>query len=652
MKYFLIIILIISTIFVRAQRSRFANVLNVSTHITDTSNVQTSFFSDLGAWHAYALPTRKEDYGSFIGPLLMDMDGKWLGNDFSHLHIIENGKEIVLASARVKLNYYPGLLQQEYIVNNLKILLQLIFVSNRAASLKTSISDLSGKERRLQLKWTGKNLPGRAKLAVSPNRLAIHFDNNEHIFFIQFETKSKVSINTDTDGYTAILDDTIITARRTIEIVQTHRYYPDAKEQTGTTHSTDFAVEFSKNEKRWNGYLKNYFDITGTLLKKKMDQDLAVKSIITLITNWRSAAKDLLSDGVFPSASYQGFYGFWSWDSWKQAVALSYFHPQLSKSNIYSLFDYQDAEGMIPDCIYTEKKENSWRDTKPPLATWAVWNIYKQTNDISFLKELYPSLVKYHIWWYRNRDHDQNGLCEYGSTDGTRIAAAWESGMDNAVRFDSATMLKNNDRAWSLNQESVDLNVYLYAEKNYLLKIAGALGKKEEVGEWKMEADNLKQLIQQNFYNSEKGFFYDKMIGKKEQVIVEGPEGWIALWAGLATKPQAEKIAGIMLNEKKFNTMVPLPTLTADHPKFDPMNGYWRGPVWLDQFYFGVEGLKRYGFKKQADEFTKKLFKNAEGLQEDKPIRENYHPITGKGLNAFNFSWSAAYILMLLKNEN
>ena len=30
------------------------------------------------------------------------------------------------------------------------------------------------------------------------------------------------------------------------------------------------------------------------------------------------------------------------------------------------------------------------------------------------------------------------------------------------------------------------------------------------------------------------------------------------------------------------------------------------------------------------------------------PIYENYNPLTGEGLNAQGFSWSAAHILMLL----
>ena len=46
---------------------------------------------------------------------------------------------------------------------------------------------------------------------------------------------------------------------------------------------------------------------------------------------------------------------------------------------------------------------------------------------------------------------------------------------------------------------------------------------------------------------------------------------------------------------------------------------------------------------------TVKILEGAEGiLGKGKSIRENYHPITGEGLNAQNFSWSAAHIIMLL----
>ena len=45
-----------------------------------------------------------------------------------------------------------------------------------------------------------------------------------------------------------------------------------------------------------------------------------------------------------------------------------------------------------------------------------------------------------------------------------------------------------------------------------------------------------------------------------------------------------------------------------------------------------------------------KLFNHCEGLLDpSRPLRENYHPLTGKGLNAENFSWSAAHLLMMIR---
>ena len=77
--------------------------------------------------------------------------------------------------------------------------------------------------------------------------------------------------------------------------------------------------------------------------------------------------------------------------------------------------------------------------------------VFEETGDTSFVKEMYPQLLNYYRWWYIDRDHNSNGICEFGSVDGTLEAAAWESGMDNAIRFDDARMVKNSDTAWSFD---------------------------------------------------------------------------------------------------------------------------------------------------------------------------------------------------------
>jgi len=152
-------------------------------------------------------------------------------------------------------------------------------------------------------------------------------------------------------------------------------------------------------------------------------------------------------------------------------------------------------------------------------------------------------------------------------------------------------------------------------------------------------------------FEEEAGYFFDVSLDTKEPIRVEGPEGWIPLWAGVATQAQAEAVARVMADPVKFATKVPFPTLTMDHPEFDPLDGYWRGPVWLDQAYFGVRGLERYGLTELAADLKDRLLSNPAGLTGRGPIFENYHPLTGEGLNAAHFSWSASHLLLLIAGK-
>ncbi|MCP5108404.1 MAG: glycoside hydrolase, partial [bacterium] len=258
-------------------------------------------------------------------------------------------------------------------------------------------------------------------------------------------------------------------------------------EDPGTLENVE--KHWPENQTRWTHYLNKVLAAGSVWEKDNAYRDIAVKALMTLLNNWRRAYGDLEYDGLFPSYAVNYFNGFWAWDSWKHAAALARFAPGLAKDQIRTMFALQDEQGMIPDVIYAGKAENNWRDTKPPLAAWAVWEVYEQTRHKEFVKEMYPQLVRYHQWWYENRDHDKNRLCEYGSTDGTLVAALWESGMDDAVRFDKRKMVKNKKGAWSIDVESVDLNAYLYADKVYISKMARLLGENESLTKLTGEAE-------------------------------------------------------------------------------------------------------------------------------------------------------------------
>lgn len=408
---------------------------------------------------------------------------------------------------------------------------------------------------------------------------------------------------------------------------------------------------WNANRKRWTGYLDAVSSSHLAGIPDAVAQRVAVKAVETLTGNWRAPRGDIHHAGVIPSYSVDYFTGFWAWDSWKHAAALALFAPELAREQILAMFDYQAASGMIPDCIYLDQSENNWRDTKPPLASWAVMAVYRATGDKDFLATMYPRLVRYHRWWYTHRDHDHDGLAEYGSTDGSKIAAKWESGMDNAVRFDHIKMLKNGPHAWSMNQASVDLNADLYAEDKDLARIAAILDKPDAHAHWRQKAATLKHAIRTRLFDAEAGYFFDlKLDGRP--VKVYGSDGWIPLWAGAATPAQARAVAAVMMDPHKFATDMPLPTLARDNPAFSPIKGYWRGPIWIDQALFGIEGLHRYGFDEEANTLARRLVLDAKGLARGQvPFYENYDPLTGRGYQSRNFSWSAASYLLLLNDD-
>lgn len=76
----------------------------------------------------------------------------------------------------------------------------------------------------------------------------------------------------------------------------------------------------------------------------------------------------------------------------------------------------------------------------------------------------------------------------------------------------------------------------------------------------------------------------------------------------------------------------------------------------MDQFWFGLKGMERYGYRDEALKLADTFFSHAKGLTADGPIQENYNPLTGAQQGAPNFSWSAAHLYMLynyfLKNSN
>lgn len=718
-------------------RESYKNILNIQgepkefTYFAprkETDKLGTNYinsFVDLGAWHGYYQPEygKHSIYGGFAGPFyLAEEYAANLSDSFNKIEIINKAtnEKYNLSTSKAKFDYIPGKLIQSYSLKDMDLVLELIFVTNRTALVKTIITNKTDKDLNISLNWSGKlyNKLGKwneknkeynyislnNSLKKSENGVLVDFKEKRLVWDYlmsedtQFQIKHSLPVKTKIKNnvYKSEVEKSITIPPKDKLVTYTTESYTFTKDEANKEKKLIEDIlnngdkYFIENNKRWQGYIDKTVKIEN--LNSKYDI-AAVKSVNTLITNWRSPAGAIKHDGITPSVSYKWFNGFWAWDSWKQAVATVNFNEELAKNNIRALFDYQITKndkirpqdaGVIIDAIFYNKDEDrdgdggNWneRNSKPALAAWAVWEVYKVTEDKEFLKEMYPKLKEYHNWWYTNRDFDKNGIAEYGgmvhklnnTSEEIILAAAWESGMDNAVRFDvegygvddeGVKVLENKDLkgnliGYSINQESVDLNSFLYAEKIYLSNMAEVLELPKEKKEYLKSAKKVKEYVNKNMFDEETGYYYDLQIGENgnKKLLVnrgKGTEGYIPLWANLSTKKEAKRVVENIMDKNVMNTYLPFPTSAKDNPKYNPVK-YWRGPVWLDQAYFGIIGLNNYGYKKEAQDLSIKLFENSEGLLTDGVIRENYNPETGEGLHCSNFSWSASVYYLIYKD--
>lgn len=637
-----------------------SNSLDYSGIPITTSDRTPLTFSDEGAWFSFGLSDIDSIQGGFTGPYLMSQEnGVWSSEMLSQLNIDEIiiNSDLPKDTFTVKQNSYPSHLEQVYSNAYLTITQRLFFKSSSIALLTTTIENTSSRSLQIKPIWSGGLMNESLSILPISSGIQIQSSKSDAILFVETNADT-VIVAPDGNSYSMSLEEITLPENDFIELNLSHTLYLSEQDQVlpftfkSTSEDSISAIQQKMTSKK-KELLKIYEQHLNSY-KNETLFNLSTKAYLTLQNNWRAAAGELNHAGLFPSYNYEWFHGFWAWDSWKHAVALSKYDPILAQDQIRAMYDFQEENGFIPDCIYrdTTIEKHNYRNTKAPLSAWAVWNSQDGDFDREFLAEMYAKLVKQHEWWYENRDHDHDGLCEYGSTDGTLIAAKWESGMDNAVRFDSSAILKNKDGAYSLNQESVDLNAYLAAEKYYLSTIATSLFR-DDCEKYKAEFESLKLKIQNQFFDKETGWFYDTNLDGTKFIKVMGCEGWIPLWANVASQEQAEAVKKNMMDPTKFNLDLPFQTLSADHPKFKPNRGYWRGPIWLDQTYFGIVGLHHYGFENEALSSTQKLLVNCKGLLQPGPsIRENYNPVTGEGMEAHNFSWSAAHIIMLMTGQD
>jgi len=198
--------------------------------------------------------------------------------------------------------------------------------------------------------------------------------------------------------------------------------------------------------------------------------------------------------------------------------------------------------------------------------------------------------------------------------------------------------------------------------------------------EYDSDAKELKAAIQKNCWDERDGFFYsvdlnlrpvtiklDSSLGKVFAIHAGYPRdydcliqrievwsGFLAMWAGIATPAQAERMVNEhYLNPKTFNSPSGVRTLSKMEKMYsvrasaNPSN--WRGPVWGISNYMVFKGLIKYGYDKEAKELAEKTIKLfGKDFDKNGALHEYYEPETGEPILNKGFqNWNYLVINMI-----
>ncbi len=334
--------------------------------------------------------------------------------------------------------------------------------------------------------------------------------------------------------------------------------------------------------------------------------------------------------------------------------------------------------------------------TQPPLASIAAWHVAQALPDDerrSFLAELLPKLVAYHAWMYRERDPEGHGLitlihpweCGLDTTPPwmralrrmsepwwmrvvlrlrlTRVArffrrdtryapAAERLSDDDGLRMlvlahrakRSRFELRRMPPADSVLIEDLAFNSFLVVANRALREIADDLG----VGidpDLERHFPTTIAAIDEHLWDDATGQYYSRDAVTGRLLTLPTVATFLPLWAGVASD-RAIRLVGHLADDSGYWPRYPVPSVPTDGRHFDAQR-YWKGPTWVNMNWAIIQGLRTSGAADVADELRSRTL----DLTDRFGFAEYFSPLTGEALGAQRFSWTAALVLDLLREE-
>ena len=362
---------------------------------------------------------------------------------------------------------------------------------------------------------------------------------------------------------------------------------------------------------------------------------------------------------------------------------------------------------IFDDALLYTQDRNIWRSqlsvyapddistsgiTQPPVLAEAVLQVGQKLSKAeqrSWYQTMLPALVKYHQWLYRERDANANGLVfqvhpyETG-LDSTppwidqlhRHHKPWwavvlqKSHIINAVslfrrdtrhvppgqRMDNLDALLYYDVLRKLRAKRYDVrratrrNTFVIQDLSYnsiFVRANECLREIAKVAAYDLPPELLHSMQAttasfEQFWDGYSAQYYSRNQKTGKLIRVPSIATLLPLYAGHITKERASQLVRLLHNRNVFGSEYPVASVPLNSSYFNAMR-YWQGPTWINTNWMIVQGLLRYGYKKEAEIIR---LKSLQLVHEHGPY-EYYSPLDGTPAGAQNFSWTAALAIDL-----
>lgn len=290
--------------------------------------------------------------------------------------------------------------------------------------------------------------------------------------------------------------------------------------------------------------------------------------------------------------------------------------PEHARQQLLNNLAAQQDDGLVPGVIRMDGERPQWKDFKgyPPVWVMGVEACYEAERDDEFLAYCLDALVRQIGWFDAKRRSDDGRGYFYLDVHGK----PWESGVDEGIRF------VESPEGQPL---CIDATAHGYMMHDHAARWAQRLGRPSE--DLAQRAAELRQIIQDELFDPEVGFFFDSWAMQDRSVRHITFEGLAPLIAGAASHEQANRVIdGYVLSPEHFFAEHPITTVSRSDPQFELR--MWRGPAWNSITMWCARACLHYGRHDAAAAILEPaLDDSARHFASTGTVWEFYHPFGG-----------------------